>query len=133
MKPVVLDSTVLIGFCDPDNAAHERVRKVVTEFMAAGHKLVVPVSVLSEVLVGAYRSTPHAVRVVEGFVDDLVHDVRTIDRPIGRAAAKYRADHPEMRLPVALVFGTAKVLNAEQILTTEPSWQEIDRRVLVVR
>jgi len=44
MKPVVLDSTVLLGFCDPDNAVHDRARKMVTELLAVGHRLVVPVS-----------------------------------------------------------------------------------------
>lgn len=87
MKPIVLDSPVVIGFCDPDDAVHTSARLALAGCLTAGHPLVVPVSVLSEVLVGAFRSTPHAVRTVEGFLDDLVSEVRPLDRAAGRAAA----------------------------------------------
>jgi predicted nucleic acid-binding protein len=133
MKPVVLDSTALLGFCDPDDPNHAVARAAVAECLAVGQPLVVPVSVLSEVLVGAFRSTPHAVRTVEGFVDDLVTEVRPIDRPTGRAAARYRADFPALRLAAALVIGTAKVIDAAQILTTDPTWAEVDPRIRVLR
>jgi predicted nucleic acid-binding protein len=133
MKPIVLDSPVVIGFCDPDDAVHASARLALAGCLTAGHPLVVPVSVLSEVLVGAFRSTPHAVRTVEGFLDDLVSEVRPLDRAAGRAAARYRADYPELRMAAALVLGTAKSIEAEQILTTEESWTAIDPRVRVLR
>jgi predicted nucleic acid-binding protein len=132
MKPVVIDSTVLLAFCDPDDPLHKVAKAVVNECLGAGSPLVVPVSVLSEVLVGAFRATPHAVRTVEGFVDELVSQVREIDRSVGRAAARYRAEHTGLGLSAALVFGTAKIIAADQILTSEPSWRQVDPRVRLV-
>lgn len=132
MKPVVLDTTALLAFCDPDDEQHDNTREALGVCLAAGHPLVVPVSVLAEVLVGAFRSTPHAVRTVENLVDELVAEVRAIDRPAGRAAARYRAEFPDLPMGAAMVFGTAKVIDAEQILTTDPSWHEVDPRVRVL-
>jgi predicted nucleic acid-binding protein len=132
MKPVVMDTSALIGFCDPDDVNHRQAKLAVQECKAAGHPLVVPVTVLSEVLVGAFRSTPHAVRTVEGFVDEMINEVRPVDRLVGRAAARYRADHPGLKLAASLVFGTAKVVDADQILTTDASWREIEARVRIL-
>jgi predicted nucleic acid-binding protein len=133
MSIVVLDAAVLLGFCDPDDPAHPVTVAAVTDCLAAGSRLIVPVSVLSEVLVGAYRTSAHAVRTVEGFVDDLITQVYPIDRPVGRAAAQYRAEHPDLPLYAAFVLATAKVLNARQILTTDPSWKQKDSRVHILR
>lgn len=135
MRPptIVIDATVLVGFCDPDDPFHQVIRVALVECLTTGNSLVVPVSVLSEALVGAYRATPHAVRIVEGFVDDLATQVYPLDRPVGRAVARYRADHPRLPLAAALVFGTAKVVNAQQILTTDMSWKDIDNRTRVLR
>jgi predicted nucleic acid-binding protein len=133
MSTVVVDATVLVGFCDPDETAHEVATAALTACLAAGTGLVVPVSVLSEVLTGAYRNTPHAVRVIEGFVKELASRVYPIDRAVGRAAAQYRAEHPGLPLHAALVLGTAKIVNAERILTTDASWIDKSARVHIVR
>jgi predicted nucleic acid-binding protein len=131
-NPIVIDSTVLLAFCDPDNPQHQAAAATITGYIGAGRWLVVPASALSEVLVGAYRASSHAVRTIEGLIVDLVHLVREIDRKIAHAAASYRAEHPELGLAAALVFGTAKVTAAGQILTTEPTWTTIDPRVRVL-
>jgi predicted nucleic acid-binding protein len=132
MRPVVIDSSVLLGLWDPDDANHGPAFAALTRHLSTGHPIVVPASVLSEVLVGAFRTTPHAVRTVEGFIDDLVSEVRLVDRAIGRAAAQYRADHPWLPLSDALVIATGKLVDAEEILTTDRRWAEVDPRVRLV-
>jgi predicted nucleic acid-binding protein len=132
MRPVVLDSSVLLGLLDPDYPNHAAALAAVTRHLSAGRPIVVPASVLSEVLVGAFRSTPHAVRTVEGFIDDLVSEVRHVDRAVGRAAAQYRADHPWLPLSGALVIATGRLVDAEEILTADKRWEKIDDRVRVV-
>jgi predicted nucleic acid-binding protein len=132
MRPVVLDSSVLLGLWDPDGAHHQAAFTALTRHLSAGRPIVVPVSVLSEVLVGAFRTTPHAVRTVEGFIDDLVSDVRHVDRAVARAAAQYCADHPGLRLPEALVIATGKLVDAEEILTADRRWEKVDPRVRLV-
>jgi predicted nucleic acid-binding protein len=132
MRPVVLDTPVVLGFCDPDDPSHNSSRLAISGCLTSGYPLVVPVSVLSEVLVGAFRSTQHAVRTVEGFLDEQVTEVRPLDRAAGRAAARFRAEHPTLGFAAALVLGTAKSIEAEQILTTEIEWAGYDDRVRVV-
>jgi PIN domain nuclease of toxin-antitoxin system len=133
MKPVVLDSSALVAFCDPDDPCHRGASQCVTQALQLGRPLVVPVSVLSEVLVGAYRSTPHAVRTVDKLVDELVSDVSPIDREVAKAAARYRAAQARLPLGVALVLGTARVVGAEHVLTTDSSWPDVGQPVHVLR
>jgi PIN domain nuclease of toxin-antitoxin system len=133
MKPVVLDSSALIAFCDPDDPCHPGASHCVTQALQVGRPLVVPVSVLSEVLVGAYRSTPHAVRTVDKLVDELVSEIQLIDREVARAAARYRAAQAGLPLGVALVLGTARVVGAQQVLTTDSSWPDVGLPVHVLR
>lgn len=133
MRPTtVIDAAVLLTFCDPDHALHPVVRTALAGCLTVGNSLVIPASVLSEALVNAYRATPHAVRTVEGIADDLASKIQPVDRPVARAAARYRADHPRLTLSAALVFGTAKVVNAYQIFTLDPSWADLDEGVRVL-
>jgi uncharacterized protein with PIN domain len=134
MRPaVIVDSSVLVAFCDPEDQLHPVVQPALAERLATSHQLIVPASVLSEVLVGAYQASPHAVRTVEGFVDNLATLVAPLDRRTARAAAQYRAAHPTLPLLAAFVFATAKTVNAQQILTTNPSWKNIDDRAHILR
>jgi PIN domain nuclease of toxin-antitoxin system len=132
MRPVVLDSSVLVAFCDPDDRRHHHASQDVTRALQAGHPLVVPGSALSEVLVGAYRSTPHAARTVEKLVGELVSDVRPIDHEVAKAAARYRAGHADMSLGAALVLGTAKVVSAARVMTADSSWPDVGLLVHVL-
>jgi predicted nucleic acid-binding protein len=120
MRPVVVDSLVLLAFCDPDDPLHGVARAAVSECLLAGVPLVVPASVLSEVLVCAYRATPHAVRVVQGFVDELASEVRPLDRVAARAAARCRATRDGLPLHAGLVLGTAMSVAADRVLTADP-------------
>jgi predicted nucleic acid-binding protein len=132
MRPIIVDSSVLMAFCDPDDPAHKVARASVEEAIANGHPMIVPATALSEVLVGAYRSTPHAVRTILGFVDELAAGVHSIDQRTAQAAARYRAEHAELGFPAALVLATAKERVAACVLTTESSWRDVDPRVVVV-
>jgi predicted nucleic acid-binding protein len=124
-KPVVLDSTVILATHDADDPYHDVVRVVIGEW-AVRAPLVVPASVVSEVLVGAIRSGPHAFRTLGGFLRDLVDRVEPVDYSVAAVAARYRAQFPKLTLPAALVLATGKTLNAAAILTIESSWCEVD-------
>src|SRR5262249_45575040 len=100
--------------------------------LATGSRLIVPVTTLTEVLVGAFRATPYAVRTIEAFVDDLVSEVRPADRAVGRTAARLLADHPTLPLADALLLATAEVAGAQEILTTNQRLEQADRRVRVL-
>jgi len=112
---VVVDSGVLLALWDPDDTHHQAALTALERYLAGGARLVVPVTALSEVLVGAFRATPYAVRTVEGFVDDLVGEVHTVDRAVGRAAAKLLAEHPTLALADALLLATGEVASAQDM------------------
>jgi glyoxylase-like metal-dependent hydrolase (beta-lactamase superfamily II) len=103
---------------DPDDPYHQAALTALERYLAGGARLVVPVTALSEVLVGAFRATPYAVRTVESFVDDLVGEVRPTDRAVGRAAAKLLAEHPTLALADAPLLATGQVVGAQDILTS---------------
>lgn len=94
-----------------------------------GDNLVLPASALAEVLVGASRMGPGAVRKTEAFVDAIVDAVHDIDRAVAREAAGLRTRHESLRLPDALVLAAGRVMNAVQILTADQRWSGVDKRV----
>src|SRR5262249_39598548 len=101
-------------------------------YLAGGARLVVPVTALTEVLTGAFRATPYAVRTIETFIDDLVSEVRPTDRAVGRTAAKLLAEHPTLALAAALLLATGEVIGAKDILTTNQPLEQVDQRVRVL-
>jgi predicted nucleic acid-binding protein len=132
MRLVVLDSGVLLALWDPDDQRHHSARSTVDRCLAGGSRLVVPVTALSEVLVGAFRATPYAVRMVEGFVRELVGEARAVDRAVGRAAARLRAEFEGLPLADALVVATGEIDRAQEIVTTNGRLGEVNPRVRVL-
>jgi predicted nucleic acid-binding protein len=131
-RSVVVDSGVLLALWNPDDELHPAACAAVRRYVLDGCRLVLPVTVLSEVLVGAIRLTPHAVRTVERFVDDLIREVHPVDREIGQAAARLRAKFEGLPLAEALVVATGQVADVQEIVTTNGRLAEVDSRVRVL-
>lgn len=91
-----------------------------------------PASAFAEVMVGASRLGPDAIRRTEAFVDSIVDEVRPIDRQVAQAAATLRAGHKSIRLPDALVLAVGRIAEASAIVTADARWRKIDRRVQLV-
>jgi predicted nucleic acid-binding protein len=119
---VVVDSGVLLALWDPHDPHHQAALTALERHLTDGSRLVVPVTTLTEVLTGAFRATPYAVRTIETFVDDLVSEVRPTDRAVGRAAAKLLADHPTLPLADALLLATAEVTGAQDTSPPTKTW-----------
>ena len=132
MGTVVLDSSILIALLDPEDAHHAAAAEVVRGVRHDSIRILLPVSVLAEVLVGAHRQGPERVSHAERFVDAIADEVRVIDRPIARAAAAVRAAHPAIRLPDALVLATGQIVAADAVYTGDKRWRAVDPRVRVV-
>jgi predicted nucleic acid-binding protein len=125
MKPIILDSTVVLAIHDPDNPHHHAAHATINQLIVHS-PLAVPASVVSEVLVGAIRGGPHAYRTLTAFLLDVIDHIQPVDWAIATIAARYRAGYPGLPLHAALVLAAGKTLNASQILTTETSWQDVD-------
>ena len=93
--------------------------------------MVIPASVLAEVLVGAARQGPAVRDEAERRLLDAVDRLHPIDRDVAVHAADVRASHRTVRLPDALVIATGRALDA-RVLTGDKRWAPVDPRVEVV-
>lgn len=123
MGEVVLDSSILLGFLDPDDAHHRSALRAVAAAVDAGDYVVLPASVLAEVLVGAARQGAAVRDEAARRLLDAVNRLHPVDRDVAVHAADIRARHRSVRLPDAL---DAKVL------TGDKQWAAVDPRVEVV-
>jgi predicted nucleic acid-binding protein len=118
---VVLDSGVIIGVLDSADTHHQA--SVMALAGVHRHELVVPASVLAEVLVRPYSRDPKVVQTVERFLVDLGARVHPLDEAVAHAAARLCASHVSVRLPDALTVGTASVVGGT-VLTTDEGWPQ---------
>ncbi len=127
---IVLDASVAIGFLDAADAHHAAAVAALTEHESGA--LVLPASAYAEVLVGAWRRGARAVDAVDEFPTDLAVRVEPLTRDISRHAARLRAAHARLTLPVALVLATADVLDAGAVLTADRRWPRMTRRARLI-
>ncbi|MBK6858212.1 MAG: PIN domain-containing protein [Microthrixaceae bacterium] len=122
MGLTVLDSGVLIGFLDSNDAHHPASLEVFTDAHAGNDRLVLPASALAEILVGPSRRGTAAVGAVRELLDRLPIEVEPVGSEIAIAAAALRARHRSVKLPDALVIATAAHLDADLLVTTDRGW-----------
>ena len=133
MALTVLDAGIVIAALAPEDVHHASAVPALEAITGRGDQLAIPASALAAVLVHPYRAGTGAVETVERFVDALPARVEPLTRPMARAAAEARARHGRsLPFPDALIVGTATVLHAEEILTTDRGWPAIGRPVTVV-
>lgn len=131
MGEVVLDSSVLLGLLDSRDAHHDAARRVIAAAVDAGDSVVLPASVLAEVLVAAARQGPEIRNAAEKRLLATVDRLHPIDRDVAVHAADIRARHPSIRLPDALVVATGRAVDG-RVLTADKGWSSVDGRVEVV-
>ena len=132
MGQVVVDASVVLGVLDPKDSHHAASVIALRTARSSGHKIVLPASAFAEVLVGASRLGPSAVRKTEAFVDSVIDVVQPIDRQIAKEAAALRSRYEGIRLPDALVLAVGRIVNASAILTADAR-KRVDRRVELIR
>jgi len=119
----ILDSGVIIGLLDADDAHHAAARRALAAAVERGDELAIPASAFAECLVAPARRGREAMRVVDDLLADLSAEVEPITRQVAARAAQLRARHGRrLRLPDALVLATALHLRAGRVLTTDAGW-----------
>lgn len=103
---VVLDSGVVIGFLDRQDALHDAADAAVRE-LARAQRMVASVVTYAEVLTGA-RLGHHSEDHVAGFFRGLLSAVLPIDVAVADAAADLRSRFKSLRMPDALILATAE-------------------------
>jgi len=132
MAVIVLDTSVLIAFLDPDDALHERARHSLQAPDVIDEEWVVPNTVCAELLVGAHIAGDEAVATIDAFIDEGVDRVEAMTLSIARLAAQIRANNARLGLADAFVLATGELLGADVILTSDRSWPRASQRVRVV-
>jgi predicted nucleic acid-binding protein len=123
---VVVDADVLIAFVNPDDAQHALADERLTPWIALPHRVLVPASVYSEILVAPVRRGTG--EDIDLFLVDLRADVVDVSREIAWRAAHLRAQNPSLRLPDAFTAATALQRRAD-LLTLDLKLQKIWERI----
>jgi predicted nucleic acid-binding protein len=103
---VVVDSDVVVGFLDRQDALHDAADAAVRE-LAHGQRLVASVVTYAEVLTGA-RLGHHKEAEVAGFFGGLLSAVLPVDVAVADTAADLRSRFKSLRMPDALILATAE-------------------------
>lgn len=121
---ILLDSTVIVGFLDADDALHEVSAARLRE-LAGAHPLAASVISYAEVMTGAELGH-HSEERVSGFFDALVRDLLPVDRDVAARASKLRGKRRSLPMPDALILATAD-LHAEidSVLCADGDWPKV--------
>ena len=109
MALVVLDTSIVIAFLDPDDALHEAAVQALAD--RQHDELIVPASAYAEMLVGPYRSGAKAVAEVESFLADFairIEPITATNRPRGCRAPWPIEESSSSRRPRARDCGRAR-------------------------
>jgi predicted nucleic acid-binding protein len=121
---ILIDSTVIVGFLDADDAHHEATVARFKEVVGS-QPLVASVISYAEVMTGVslgHHSRKHA----DGFFDALVADLLPVDRPVAARAATLRGARKSLSMPDALILATADLQpDVETVLCTDGDWPKV--------
>ncbi len=120
----LLDSTVIVGFLDTDDALHE-VSVAKLREMAGSSSFAASVVSYAEVMTGAELGH-HPVKRVQGFFDALVRELIPVDRAIAGRAAKIRGKRRSLPMPDALILATADLHGeVDTVLCADGDWSKV--------
>jgi predicted nucleic acid-binding protein len=122
---ILLDSTVIVGFLDTDDALHEisvaRFKEIV-----GSHPLVASVISYAEVMTGVSLGH-HPEDSVDGFFDAFVKDLLPVDRAIAARGARLRGTRRSLTMPDALILATADLhAEIETVLCADGDWPKVE-------
>ncbi len=121
---ILLDSTIVVGFLDADDALHEiavtRLREIV-----GSHPLAASVISYAELMTGVSLGH-HSHERVDRFFDALVKDLLPVDRKVAARAATLRGKRISLRMPDALILATADLHEGiDTIICADDDWPKV--------
>lgn len=121
---ILLDSTVIVGFLDADDALHEVTAARLKE-IAGSHLLVASVISYAEVMTGVSLGH-HPRESVDGFFDALIADLLPVERRVAARAATLRGGRRSLPMPDALILATADLHpEVEAVLCADGDWPKV--------
>lgn len=121
---ILLDSTVIVGVLDADDALHDVSVARVRELLRS-EQLAASVISYAEVMTGAVLGH-HSTTAVGSFFDGLIRDLLAVDRAVAGRAAAIRGGRKSLPMPDALILATAD-LNEEidLVLCADADWPKV--------
>jgi predicted nucleic acid-binding protein len=113
---VVLDSGVVVGFLDREDALHGAADAAVRE-LVRGQRLLASAVTYAEVMTGA-RLGHHDEDDVAGFFAGLLSGVVPVDVAVADKAAELRARFKSLRMPDALILASAETDPEVELIVT---------------
>jgi len=121
---ILLDSTVIVGFLDADDALHEATVARFKEIVGS-QSLVASVISYAEVMTGVALGH-HPGERVEGFFDMFVKDLLPVEKPVAARASELRGARRSLPMPDALILATADLQpEVETILCADGDWPKV--------
>lgn len=121
---ILLDSTIIVGFLDADDALHEVAANRLREIVGSD-PLAASVISYAELMTGVslgHHSREH----VDRFFDALVKDLLPVDREVAARAATLRGKRVSLRMPDALILATADLHEKiETTLCADDDWPKV--------
>lgn len=105
MGLILLDSTVIVGFLDADDALHD-VSVVRFEQIVGNQPLAASVIGYAEIMTGVSLGH-HPEASVSGFFEAFIADLLPVDKSIAARAATLRGARKSLSMPDALILATA--------------------------
>lgn len=121
---ILLDSNVIVGFLDADDALHEvsvaKLREIVPR-----EPLAASVIGYAEVMTGA-KLGHHPEDRVLGFFDALIRDLLPVDRAVADRAAAIRGERRSLPMPDALILATADIHDEiDTVICADSAWPKV--------
>lgn len=124
---------MIVAFLDRDDPFHPAADRRIRE-LAGRERLVVSVITYAELLTGANLGH-HEDSAVRGFFTGLIDETHSVDRATAERAAELRSQKRSLKMPDALILGTADLQRADTVVTGDERWAGvgIDARVELLR
>lgn len=124
MALILLDSTVIVGVLDADDALHGVSVARVRELLRS-ERLAASVISYAEVMTGTVLGH-HSTTAVDGFFDRLFRDLLAVDRAVAGRAAAIRGGRTSLPMPDALILATADLNEEiEMVLCADAAWPKV--------
>lgn len=137
MGTVLLDSSAVVGFLQPDDTLHDAAYTRIGDAVRAGDYLAVSAVTWTEILTGAALGHREEAT-VRGFVADFAIAILPVDAAVAERAARIRGRHIESAAggrrrstiapPDALILATADVHGeVERVIGGDARWTRVCR------
>lgn len=127
-----LDAGVLISHLDAADGHHADSANALAQLIVKGERFVTSSVTISEALVRPARESDDALGAAyDVLTQEIEVEVVVLDAGGAIEIARARAEHPSLKTPDAAVIATARLADANRILTTDHRLARFDEAVLV--